>query len=192
MQIAELDLIVNLTELKWDQRIGPRQDTHPGKENHHWETLGWVGKSSIPYMDSGITWPGIAQCTHWGPVQCLKGQLHPSPKELAVWLKLRWEEVTQPVCQWHIVFMLRHSHFKSLPTSCYTLPGTDPSVRQWERKVVVNGETFIGWKDTGAAKTIVKPQLIKPYQMLPGCEIWCKVSGVKAFTQPTAQMSIQT
>lgn len=51
---------------------------------------------------------------------------------------------------------------------------------------------FTGWRDIGTAKTIVKPHVSKPHQMLSMCEIWVIVSCVKAFPLPTAELSIQT
>lgn len=47
-------------------------------------------------------------------------------------------------------------------------------------------------KDTGTAKTLVKPHLVKFHQMLLGYEMRTEVLGMKAFTLPTAQISVHT
>lgn len=50
---------------------------------------------------------------------------------------------------------------------------------------------FIGWRDTGTAKTMVKPHVVIPIKCSV-CEIWVIVPCVKAFALPTAALSIQT
>lgn len=58
-----------------------------------------------------------------------------------------------------------------------------------ERWLVLMGRHSLYGERLFTAKIIVKPLVVKPQQMLTGCEIWVQVPGVKAFTLPTAQIA---
>lgn len=57
--------------------------------------------------------------------------------------------------------------------------GEEPSVNQWV-PVVVNRETFNGWRDTGTVKIIIMPHVLKSHQLLPECEMWVEMSWCKS------------
>ncbi|KAM7133959.1 uncharacterized protein RBU57_017820 [Macrochelys suwanniensis] len=69
---------------------------------------------------------------------------------------------------------------------------SNPMDPQWERKVMVNGETFGGWQDPGTERTVVRPRVVHPHQMLRGCVTWVRVPGTDPFALPMAQIPVQT
>ncbi|XP_073185867.1 uncharacterized protein [Lepidochelys kempii] len=75
--------------------------------------------------------------------------------------------------------------------SVWSFLGPGPSDPQWERKVMVNGETFLGWRDPGTERTGVRPWVVQP-QMLRGCVSWVRVPGTKPLAFPMVQIPVQT
>nr|XP_048702533.1 uncharacterized protein LOC125635199 [Caretta caretta]XP_048702534.1 uncharacterized protein LOC125635199 [Caretta caretta]XP_048702535.1 uncharacterized protein LOC125635199 [Caretta caretta] len=75
--------------------------------------------------------------------------------------------------------------------SAWSLLGSGPSDPQWEQEVMVNGETFLGWRDPGRERTVVRPWVVQP-QMLRGCVSWVRVPGTKPLALPMAQIPVQT
>nr|XP_048673589.1 uncharacterized protein LOC125621125 [Caretta caretta] len=75
--------------------------------------------------------------------------------------------------------------------SVWSSLGSGPSDPQWERKGMVNGETFLGWRDPGTERTGVRPWVVQP-QRLRACVSWVRVPGTKPLALPMAQIPVQT
>nr|XP_048673624.1 uncharacterized protein LOC125621138 [Caretta caretta] len=75
--------------------------------------------------------------------------------------------------------------------SVWSFLGPGPSDPQWERKVMVDGETFLGWPDPETERTGVRPWVVQP-QRLRACVSWVRVPGTKPLAFPMAQIPVQT